>query len=269
MTFQPLVPFSGAAGYAFLERTRDRQLETFQQSAAVQRNVDAFRDRIAGITSAEALVKDFQLLKVALGAFGLDEDINNKFLIQKVLSSNTADPEALTSRFADKRYETMAKAFGFGDALGPRVGRPGFADRIVEAYTTRQFEIAVGEQDQTMRLALGLERELGQIIDKGASPDATWFNVMANKPLRQVFETALGLPQSFGALDLDRQLEGFRAKAQSAFGVSEIADFADPERQEELRRLFLVRAQVANGLSGPATPASTALTLLTNGSQGF
>ena len=155
-------------------------------------------------------------MQVALGAFGLDEDLNNKFLIARILESDTASRDSLTSRFADKRYQSLSSAFGFGNESGPRISEPGFADRIVEAYRTRKFEIAVGDQAPDLRLAMGIERDLGNLATQpNLSADGAWFGVMANKPLRRVFETALGLPQSFGTLDLDRQLSTFRQRSDT------------------------------------------------------
>ncbi|WOI56197.1 DUF1217 domain-containing protein [Palleronia sp. LCG004] len=263
MTFQPVVPFSGPTGWSFLQRTRETQQEAFQQSAVIKRNTDAFRERIGKIGSAEELVKDRQLLEVALGAFGLDEDINNKFLIEKMLTSDTTSKTSMTSRFADKRYETFSKAFGFGDPFGPKIGEKGFADRIVDAYNERQFEIAVGQESTDMRLAMGMSRDLEEITSKKGSADGAWFSVMANTPLRTVMETALGLPKSVGMLDLDQQLNQFRDRAQRVFGVSEVADFADPELQDKMRELYLIRAQMENG-SGGNSPASIALSLLSS-----
>ncbi|MBJ3763172.1 DUF1217 domain-containing protein [Maribius pontilimi] len=267
MTYQPVVPFGGNAGWEFLQRTRDRQQAAFESSAVIVRNTDRFRERIGTIGSAEELIQDRALLQVALGAFGLDEDLNNKYLIQKVLESDTTSRDSLTSRFADKRYQAFSEAFGFGSPLGPATANPGFADRIIEAYNTRQFEIAVGNQSTDLRLALGLERELETINSKaGLSDDAAWFSVMANKPLRSVLEKAMGLPVAFGTLDLDRQLSTFRERSEQIFGVSEVSGFADPEVQEELRRLFLVRAQLEEGNTA-AGSASIALSLLTQAAQ--
>lgn len=44
------------------------------------RNDEAyFRAKIGSVKTAEQLVSDRRLLKVALGAFGLEADINNRF----------------------------------------------------------------------------------------------------------------------------------------------------------------------------------------------
>jgi hypothetical protein len=84
-----------------------------------------------------------------------------------------------------------------------------------------------------------------------------------NPPLREVFETALGLPEGFGSLDLDQQLGVFRERLESFTGDGEISQFADPEKREEFVRLYLLRSELA---SGPSinTPGMGALMILQN-----
>ena len=263
MTYVPVVPLGGLAGWSFLQRTREAQQEAYASSAAVKRETEAFAERIGSVRSAEALVEDRALLKVALGAFGLSDDIGNRYFVRRILEEGTTERTALANKLTDKRYAKLAEAFGFDRPNGPRTAEPGFAARIVAAFEARGFEEAVGEQDPDMRLALNLERELGAIAAKPGSESTRWFTVMGNPPLRQVFETAFGLPTSFGTLDVDRQLEVFQDKALSAFGSGDAAQFADPGKREELTRLFLARAQIASGTIDRSSPAGTALALLT------
>ncbi|KPN64847.1 Protein of unknown function [Aliiroseovarius crassostreae] len=263
MSFQPIIPMGGAAGWAFLQRTQDAQKQTFNASAEMQRDVSYYKENIGKISTAEELVDDYRLLKVTLGAYGLSDDINNKFFIQKVLEDGTFDEGDLANKLSDKRYYEMAKDFGFGDLSIPATQISTFADKTISAFQERQFEVAVGEQNQDFRLSLSLKRELGAIVDKSTSEDGKWFSIMGNPPLRQVFETALGLPNSFGALDLDLQLQGFKDKAEAYFGSNKISQFSDPSKLDELNRLFLIRSDLANGSASMAS-STIALTLLQN-----
>lgn len=261
MTFQPVVPLSGYSGWLFLERTADTQRAAFNDSAPVVRATDNFRDKIGQITTAEDLVKDRELLSVALGAFGLDDDINNSFFIRKVLTDGTTEPDALANRLSDNRYADLSEAFGFGNIGGvARTGLSFFADEIIDRYEARQFELAVGEQNNDMRLALNLGPALNDIVDGGGSNNGQWFGMMGNAPLRNMFQTALGFPTSFGTIDLDQQLEQYQSRAQATFGTDTLADLASPENQEKLIRLYMLRSE-ANAFAA-SSGASVALSLL-------
>ncbi|MEM9708758.1 MAG: DUF1217 domain-containing protein [Pseudomonadota bacterium] len=260
MTFQPVVPFNGNLGWAFLQRTRETQEAAFTESAVVQRDTDYFRDNIGSITNAEELVADPRLLKVALGAFGLDDDLPNKAFIQKVLDEGTLADDAFANKLADKRYAAMAEAFGF-DLAPSNISISTFPEEIISAYEIRQFEVAVGNSNENMRLALGLGRELETISAGSISEDGLWFTIMGTPPLRAVFEAAFNLPTSFGTLDVDRQLEVFKEKAAANFGDSSVRQFTDPDKQEELLRKFFVSSEL-NLQSASAVRGSVALSLL-------
>lgn len=258
--FQPIVPSGGLVGWQFLQRTYDSQTENFNQSNQLQRDTDYFRENIATISNAEDLVADRRLLTVALGAFGLDDDIGNKFFIKKMLEEGTLADDALSNRFTDTRYRDMVKAFGFGPAEVTRTGISLFTDEIVESYQTKQFEIAIGDQDPSFRVALYAQNELSQIAAGDGSQNQKWFTIMGQPALRQLFEGAFGLPSSFGQIDIDQQREIFEERAESIFGTGDPAQFETAEAVDKLITQYLVRSQI--NLISAASPASIALTIL-------
>lgn len=260
MTYQPVFPSGGNLGWTFLKTTREDQQKAFDNSAVISNNTDYFRENIGSISSAEELVADRRLLSVALGAFGLSDDINNKFFVQKVLEEGTLNDEAFANRLSDSRYFAMADAFGF-DLSPPKSVLSDFADGIIESYQAREFEVAVGNQDEDLRLALGVSRDIAELADRELSEDAAWFTVMGNPPLRRVFEFALGLPQELAAIDIDQQLSEFREKSDAVFGVTHPEDFLDPELQENLVRNFLFRSELATNTAATSR-GTVALSLL-------
>lgn len=261
MSFVPALPIGGYAGWRFLNRTMEAQQAAFARSPTLQRDTAYFREKIGQIDSAEALVADRRLLRIALGAFGLEGEIDSRFLIRKVLEEGTLDPKSLANRLTDKRFAEFSRAFGF-DLGVPRSKISTFADRIVSAYETRQFEVAIGNQDDTMRLALNLRRELAELAGTDRSERIKWFTVLGTPPLRKAFETAFGLPAGFGAVDLERQLGVMQTRARAAFGEGTVAQFADPERMEKLVQRFLLRADLEGGAISATARGSAALQLL-------
>jgi hypothetical protein len=244
MTFQPVLPATGYTGWRFLVQTVETQKQTYVESAPVARTTTYFRDNIANVRTVDDLLDDRRLLEVALGAFGLGDDINSKAFIRKVLAEGTTEDGAFATRLTDKRYEALSRAFGFGDG-GARTGIANFAGEIVSRYESQVFQAAVGEQNGDFRQALSLSDGLSDIMEQTSSPRARWFAIMGNQPLRDMFETALGLPSSLGRLDLDQQLETFQSRSKATFGTDVVAELASPENQEKLIRLFIVRSEAA------------------------
>lgn len=243
MSFVPALPLTGYAGWTFLKRTQAAQQKVMAAQPQLQRDEAYFRDRIAKVDSAAQLVADPRLLRITLAAFGLEGDVANRAFIGKVLSDGTLREEALANRLANKQYQKLSAAFGFGDFAVPRNKVSGFADRILTAWKARSFETAVGAQNGDLRLALNAERELADLAQRPLSVDAKWFTVLGTPPLRKVFETALGLPSSFATIDIDRQLDVMKDRARRQLGSDDLSVLAGPAGADGLVRRFLVRAE--------------------------
>ena len=261
MTFQPVIPTGGLAGWRFLQRTYDAQLDSFSSSAVNKRDREYFLENIKKVQSAEDLVSDRRLLQVALGAFGLEGDLNNRYFIQKILSDGTKADDALSNRLSDKRYRKFSEAFGLGPGEVRKTGLVTNMAEIARDNVVSRFEIAVGEADETMRISLYAQHALGDLASKAGSKDTKWFDLMSLPPLRRMMETALGLPSSFGKLNIDKQLEVFKDRLSKLTGSDDLAQFKDKTARETLTDRFLARSQIAQ-LQATVSPAQTALILL-------
>ena len=266
MSFQPVIVGSGLVGWNFLQSTFDRQNELFQKSPLILRDSEYFAENIANVQSAADLVDDRRLLRVALKAFGLQDDINSKALISKVLTEGTDSSSSLANKLSDSRYAEFSEAFGFGNTDGAQTGTAGFADKIIAKYNSQSFEIAVGDQDETLRLALNAERKLPELAEQSSSNDSLWYQIMGTPPLREVFESALGLPSSFGQIDIDQQLQVFKDKAEQRWGTDDVRELSAPELLEDITKTYLLREQ-AQGYSSSSS-GSIALMLLQSISYG-
>lgn len=260
MTFTPVLPLSGYAGWALLNRTMTAQTAAFNKSPEIMHDENYFRAKIGSVKTADQLVSDRRLLKVALGAFGLDTDIDSKAFIKKVLTDGTTSAAALANRLSDKRYQQFAAAFGFDQAT-PATQTKDFATGIVTAYKTREFESAVGAQDEDMRLALNARRELTALAGKSSTETTKWLTIMGNTPLTTVIQKALGLPASISSINLDQQLTVYQTKAAAVLGSSSISQFTDSKKVDVLIKKFLTRSQ-ADQLISQNSSTSIALTLL-------
>lgn len=250
---------SGLGAWNFLKATSERQMDALSKSALVGKKLDYFRQNIANVWSAEDLVADRRLLEVALTAFGLQDDLPNKAFVKKVLEEGTLDDRSFANRLADRRYFDMAKAFGF-DLEPPNTVISIFPSKIADKFVRQTFEAAAGNLDPDMRLALAFERDLPQLIETKKSEDAFWFTVMGTPPMRRVFETALGIPSVVSGLDVDRQVEIFKDRAQRVYGGS-LPERIGEVGADRIIRDFVLRADVAN-FAPAGVRGSVALSLL-------
>jgi len=263
MSFQPIIPLDGYVGWRFLQRTLPAQTTAHANTPLAQRDEAYTRENIAAVTSAKDLVSDRRLLRVTLTAFGLADDLPNRAFIEKVLDSSTTEQGSMVSRLTDKRYFKLAQAFGFADGAVPRNQAPDFADTLITKYQDRSFEEAVGNQNQTMRMALALERDLSELAGQSSSEATKWYTVLGTPNLRAVFETAYLLPSSFGALDIDQQVQILQRRTEQLTGQNTVGQFSSTEAVDALNQRFLLAGQIKEIQT--TSTQSAALTLLQNG----
>lgn len=195
MVFVPTVLGSGISGYAFLTRTRETQQDLFERNPLITREADEFAERIKNVQTSDELIEDRTLLKVALGAFGLDDDLNNRAFIQKILESDLDDDTSLANRLADKRYYAFAETFNFAGEGGARLPDAATPDEL----STRLAEL--GSADDLLNDPSLLRASLEK-FGLGSNASNTYF-------LKQVLESDLSDPNSFANRMPDERLVEF------------------------------------------------------------
>lgn len=263
MSFSPVLPTGGLVGWKFLSRTRPAQEQAFSRSPLLQRDVEHFRKAFSQFRDATELTNDRRALRVVLGAFGLQDDLNSRAFIERVIADGVSERSALANRLSDRRYQVMAESLRHLSSAGAGPAPEGLADRIAANYQARSFEVALGNADPDMRLAASLQRDLPDLLTRHSSDRARWFGVLGNPPLRTVLETALGLPKEFGKLDIDQQVSRMQSAVKRRFGVDSVEQLTHKAPLEALTNRFLVLSQIREQ-QAQFSPARTALSLLQN-----
>ncbi|MFN4057362.1 MAG: DUF1217 domain-containing protein [Roseinatronobacter sp.] len=244
MSFQPTLPLTGLAGWSILTKTRANQESVFSATAAQANLMERFERDFPNISSVDELLKNNVALRVALGAFGLQDDLPNKGFIRRVIMDGTENPSALANRLTDKRYFGLAKAL---EHLGPSgTGMPSKAmtQDLKKKFLSRSFEIAVGEKNSDYRLAMAFENELGSVLNNFTSDRARWFAILGNPPLRKVLQTALGLPQQIGKIPLEQQSKVLQSALKKRFGISNVGEMDNRKIIEKITNRFIVLSDI-------------------------
>ena len=137
----------------------------------------------------------------------------------------TANPDnTLSDPTAQPPQDIVAGAAAQPEIGGPNVTSPTFINQVVQMYTQAQFEQVLGNSSNTLREAEYAQHELPKITN--------WYSVIANPPLANVIQTVLGLPSSFGMVDVDQQVQVLSSRMN-------IKDFQDPAKLSKLLDQFV------------------------------
>jgi len=200
---------TGLVTYLALERgDPSRAIGKFRSSAAVAREVEAFRSEIGRLKSPEDLYRNRRLMSVVLSAYGLDSEINALGRIKAVLNSDVADPNALANRLKDRRYREIA-----GDLRIARTGlatlqTPDMITRLTDRYVAAEYEKSLGQQNPALREA----RYFAQNIGKARSV----YEILGDPVLRKVVTETLGLPPQIALQPIESQAEAVRRRLDIA-----------------------------------------------------
>ena len=122
---------------------------------------------------------------------------------------------------------TMAGSQAVAASGGPKVADSSFLDSLAQKYTQAQFQKTVGDVSDSLRKALYAQQMLPKVTN--------WYSVIADTNLAAVVHTMLNLPDSFGAVDVDQQVNILKSKMN-------IADFKDPVKFTKLLNRYVAVA---------------------------
>jgi hypothetical protein len=142
---------------------------------------------------------------------------------------------------ASAPFDIVAGSLSKAATGGPAVTSPGFIKQVVHQYTEAQFQQVVGNTSNTLREALYAQQELPSITN--------WYSVIANRPLANVIQTVLGLPQSFAMINVDQQVKVLSSRMN-------MANFRNPTKLNAMLDQFVAMSQAQSA------PQSAGLTLL-------
>ncbi|MCE7029119.1 DUF1217 domain-containing protein [Jiella avicenniae] len=102
--------------YQLYTRDQSRVMDRIAADPVNKRLADYYRENIGKVTSIDEFMGDYKLYSYAMTAYGLEDQIDSRALIRKVLESDLEDTKSFANKLSDERYRDFAKAFSFGGA---------------------------------------------------------------------------------------------------------------------------------------------------------
>ncbi|HTP82681.1 MAG TPA: DUF1217 domain-containing protein [Alphaproteobacteria bacterium] len=185
---------SAEAGFPIFVQNENQQVAKFAQEASVQQAVSYFKSHISQVKSVADLTKDPKLLNFVLTAFGLQDAVNQPALVAGVLNSNLSKSNSLANELADPRYQQLAQEFNVAVFGTTNFQNSNVIADVVNKYLTNAYEISLDSTNSALRDAAYFLRNIGSVTNA--------YNILADPVLRNVVETATGLPQTIANLPI-------------------------------------------------------------------
>jgi hypothetical protein len=212
------------AGYRALAADLPAALERVARRPEVAREAARYLDAVGSIKSIDDFLGNQRVYRFAMRAFGLDDMIYAKAFVRRALSEGVDAADSLANRLADPRLRELAQAFNFKRYGAATTSFSRTQQGTVDRYVRQVLETEAGSGNEAIRLALYFERKAATVT----SPYA----LLADRALLKVTQVALGLPESTGVLDIDRQAQMIEKRLA-------VADLDDPAKVQKLLTRFL------------------------------
>lgn len=223
------------AAYSTFQRTYNDRLEQSLERGPIRREIEYFLKNIGRVETGDQLIDNPRLYRFAMTAYDLESQIFAKGLVRKVLREGVADPKALANKLVDQKFKTFATAFGFAEVGSRNVRDPRFIETVVKRYTAVTLETNAGEENLAVRLGAYFSRQAERVTN--------WYAVLADKALREVVFTGLGLPDTYNILDPDRLVSILEKRM-------DVEDLQDPLKREKFILRFAAQYDLKNGFAG-------------------
>lgn len=233
-----------------ITRDMDASLERVSARADVQREIEYYDKTIGDIKTPEQFVADTRLFNFAMRAHGLEDMSYAKAFMLKVLKEGHDSDGAFANTLSDPRYREFAQTYDFARHGETATVFTKAQQGAIDRYIVQSLETEAGQADQGVRLALYFQRKAPQL--------ESYFEILADPAISEVVRTALGLPDSIAAIDIDKQAAIIADRLP-------LADLKDPAKLEKFVERFANLWQLENGTQGAIPPGSPANLLLPSG----
>jgi uncharacterized protein DUF1217 len=231
------------ASYMQIANNLDRYTTMTSKETDVASATKYYKDNIGSIKSVDDFMNNDRVYRYAMKSFGLEDMTYAKAMVKKVLTEGVDDKNALANTLSDKRFLALAQAFDFKTYGDQTTTRAAVTTGAVDSYVRQTMESEQGEQNEGVELALYFSR-------KASSIDSP-YDILADKSLIKVAQTALGLSEYTSYQDVDTQ-------AKTLSKLIDFTDFQDPAKVQKFLAKFTAMYDAANpsaSTSGSAAPS--------------
>lgn len=221
---QPVPPMiSTYLSYKLIARDLDRSLSIQASDRQVSLESKYYLEHIGKVETIDDFLADSRLFKFAMKAFGLEDMAYAKGYMRKVLTEGVDDEKAFVNRLNDERFRQFATVFDFAGKGRAATASSGAGQPVVDRYIRQSLEVAAGEDNEGVRLALYFQRSAPTVTSA--------YGILADEALLKVVYTAFGFPDEMRAADIDKQAQAIEARL-------DIETLQDPKAVDKLLTRF-------------------------------
>jgi hypothetical protein len=182
------------------------------KSAVVQSEVTYFKTKVARLRSVDEFFKDKRLLRFALKAYNLEDQMQYPARIEQILKGDASDSASIVSRMRNAGYREINAGFDFFKSGLAKLKGESFQQELIGRYYAAENERSLGEMNPNVADVLYFERLIGKV--------KSGYEILGDPILFNVVKTALNLPPQVSGSKVER----LKIMIESKFDMTRVKD---------------------------------------------
>lgn len=170
--------------------------QRLSKSAVVQSEVAYFKNKVARIENVEEFLKDPRLMRFALKAYNLEDQLQYPARIKQIMKDDATNAASLVRRMTSPGYREINAGFDFFNSGVTKVKSESFQAELISRYYTASNEQQMSELNPDLADALYFERMIGKARNG--------YEVIGDPILFGVVRKALNLPAAASTAKIEQ-----------------------------------------------------------------
>ncbi|CAN1547290.1 Protein of unknown function DUF1217 [Rhabdaerophilaceae bacterium] len=205
--------------------------EKMAKDGVVKADIAYFRAKVAKIATPDEFLKDYRLLKFALAAYNLEDQLQYPARIKAIMKDDPTDPTSLVRRMTSAGYREINAAFDFFSKGVTKLKDASFVDEVVKKFTVSRYEQSLGAINPELSDAVYFERKIGAVRNG--------YEIIGDPILFDVVKTALSVPGNA----VGGKIERLKAWVEKGLDMKRLNE---PAYVKKIVERFLVLKDVEN-----------------------
>lgn len=233
-------------GWALLQKNSAAIEKSYAADSSSASDIAYFKSVASTLNTPAKLLANYRARSFVATAYGLGTEVDQTAILHKLMTQDPNSAKSLAQQLSDNKYRVFANAMStwspppFSTAKG--------INAVIAGYQQNSFDTSVGTDSPSLESAL--------YFTQNAKGLTSLYQLMSDPALLNVVTTALGIPQSFGSLSFQQQVDILKPRV-------DMKQFSTEAGVAKFVNKYLAMDQVNQVTSGAA--ASSPLTALFGG----
>jgi hypothetical protein len=146
--------------YKLATANQDQLMAQYQRSPDYKQSVAQYQAGVSKITTVDQFLNNYNVLKVALQAYGMSDQISSKGLLKQLLTTDPDSADSVAQKLGNQKWIAFAKAYhSLATDGGASLQSPSSVNATIARFTAAGYQSWIGNKDNDTALTTALNTQ--------------------------------------------------------------------------------------------------------------